>query len=81
MQLDSPGAELLQHQLDAPRHDGVVGAIASDKFLDNGPQRRGRQSSMGNLHGHSLPRGADRLPVIKVLPVERLTGSSEKARK
>jgi hypothetical protein len=41
MQLDAASIEMTQHFLDAPLDRSVVRAVASDKFLDNGPQRCG----------------------------------------
>ena len=42
MQLDTAGVELTHHLLDALLDRRMVRAVASDEFLDNGPQRRGR---------------------------------------
>jgi len=54
MQLGAAGLELTEHQLDATFDRRMVGAVAGDKFLDDGPQCGGRQSSMGDMHGLSL---------------------------
>jgi hypothetical protein len=34
----------------------MVRAVAGDEFLDNGPQRRGRQKREGDAHGVSILR-------------------------
>ena len=58
MQFDTADIKLTQHQLDALFDERIVGAIAGDKFLDNGSQCRGRQLPMGDAHGVSLLRNA-----------------------
>ena len=39
---DAAGAKLTHHALDAPLDDRMVRAVAGDKLLDHGPQRRRR---------------------------------------
>ena len=56
MQLDSVSVKLKQHVVDAPLDRRMVGAVAGDKFLDNGPQRRGRQLRVRDTHGVSILR-------------------------
>lgn len=41
IQFDTASVELIQHRLDPPLDQRMVRAVAGDKFLDNGPQRRG----------------------------------------
>jgi hypothetical protein len=41
MQLDAANLKMTQHFLDAPLDRSVVCAVASDEFLDHGPQRCG----------------------------------------
>ena len=43
MQFDNAGVELANDRLDAPLDRGIVRAVASDEFLDDGPQSLGRQ--------------------------------------
>jgi hypothetical protein len=47
MQFDTAGVKLKQHQLDAPFDGRMVGTIARDEFIDNGPECCGRQLQMG----------------------------------
>ena len=51
MQFDNADIKLTQQQLDALFDGRIVGAVAGDKFLDNGLQYHGRQLQMGNAHG------------------------------
>jgi hypothetical protein len=50
MQFDFADVKLKQHQFDALFDRRMVGAIAGDKFLNNGPECRRRQLQMGNAH-------------------------------
>ena len=43
MQFDTADVKLKQHQLDALFDRRMIGAIAGDEFLDNGPECRWRQ--------------------------------------
>ena len=54
MQLDTTSLKLPQHNLDSPLDGRMVRAVASDKLLDNGAERRWRQSRMGDAHRISL---------------------------
>jgi hypothetical protein len=58
MKLETPYLEFTQHQLDALSDKRMVGAVAGDKFLDDGPQCRGRQLAMRDAHEISLLRKA-----------------------
>lgn len=58
MQLDAADVELTQHPPDALFDERIVGAVAGDEFLDNGPQCRGGQLPMGDAHGIFLRRHA-----------------------
>jgi hypothetical protein len=56
MQFDTASVELTHDGLDAPLDRRMVRAVAGDEFLDNGPQRRGRQERGGDAHGVSILR-------------------------
>jgi hypothetical protein len=56
MQFETTDIELMQHHLDALFDGSLVGAIAGDEFLDNGPQCRGRQLQMRDAHRVNLVR-------------------------
>jgi hypothetical protein len=54
MQFDPTSLKLSEHILDSPLDGRIVCAIASDEFLDNGPERRGRQIRVWDTHRISL---------------------------
>jgi hypothetical protein len=50
MQLDSTSFKLPQHILDSLLDGRIVGAVASDEFLDNGTERGWRQFRVWDTH-------------------------------
>lgn len=56
MQFDTARVELTHDGLDATLDRRMVRTVAGDEFLDNGPQRRGRQERRGDAHGVSILR-------------------------
>ena len=58
MQFDAADIELMQDKFDAQFDGRMVGAVACDEFLDNGPQCRGRKLQMRDAHGVRLLRNA-----------------------
>jgi hypothetical protein len=54
MQLGTTSLQLPQHTLDAPSDRRIVSAVASDKFLNDGSERNGRQLRVWDAHRTSL---------------------------
>jgi hypothetical protein len=64
MQRNAPGIEVTKHRLDTLLDRRMVRAVAGHEFLDNGPQCRGRQSCVRDVHGN---RRSQRLTEATVL--------------
>jgi hypothetical protein len=54
MQLDSARFELTEHVCNARLDRRMIRAVAGDEFLDDGPQRHGRQLTVGDAHANSV---------------------------
>ena len=55
MKLDPTNFELFQHFLNSLLDGRVIRAVATDEFLDHGPESRWRQFRMWDAHRISLP--------------------------
>ena len=54
MQFDTARVELTEHVCNALLDRRMIRAVAGDEFLDDGPQRHGRQLTVWDAHGISI---------------------------